>query len=547
MARVIVTYARGWQALAITRSLGQQGIEVFCGEESSFAPSFFSKYCKGSFRYPSVSEDPDGFIDFMVEKVKELKPEGDEPYVLLPVHKETWLLAKHRARFEPYIRLPLTSYENMATTHDKGKLPDLARELGIRIPETHVLRSMEELYALAPTLQYPRFLKMREGASGVGLKKVRSAEELTTSFREFVEGYGLAPEEYPLIQEFVPGQDYCVTALFDRGRCVAKMTYRNLRCYPRGTGAGSLREAVPLPDAEREAVRLLEHLQWHGIAELDFRKDEDGPAHLIEVNPRFFGGLPQALAANVDYPHLLYRIAVGERVEEQTEVDYSVRTETPVTGLLATLDEIAHDEALWGKFDAARTELGRAMHSDLRDVRFRPLWDAVKHAANPRDLRSYLGAMFANHQGTIDDVLRRNDPLPVLGFLYPVAQMLKHGKLSVGVLTSEAELEERLPRRRFRDLVRRPTWKALLLTGILCTLSVFFVNWEYTSDGVAWVLTFPSRFAATLFGDVAEPSSIFGALARTGFHVVSLAFYYFAAALLLRESRTKYRRRYARA
>ncbi len=543
MARVIVTYARGWQALAITRSLGQQGIEVFCGEESSFAPSFFSKYCKGSFRYPSVSEDPEGFIEFMVEKVKELQPADGEPYVLLPVHKETWLLAKHRERFEPYIHLPLTSYENMVRTHDKGRLPELARELGIRIPETHVPRSMEELYALAPELSYPRFLKMREGASGVGLKKVDTAEELTTSFREFVDGYELAPADYPLIQEFVPGQDYCVTALFDRGRCVAKMTYRNLRCYPRGTGAGSLREAVPLPEAEGEAVRLLEHLGWHGIAELDFRKSADGPAYLIEVNPRFFGGLPQALAANVDYPHLIYRIACGEHVPEQTEVDYSIRTETPVTGLLATLDEIAHDDALWGRFDAARTELGRTMHSDLGDVRFRPFWDAMRRAASPRDMRAYLRGMFESHQGTIDDVLRKNDPLPVLGFLYPVVQMLKHGKLSVGVLTSEAELEERRPRTRLRDLLLRPTWKALLLTAVLFTLSVFFSNWEYTSEGVAGVLAFPGRIAEALFGG-GNPSSLLGAAAQTGFHIVNLTVYYLIAALFLRESRTKYRRRY---
>ena len=56
MARAIVTFARGWQALAITRSLGRQGIEVFCGEENPFAPCFFSRYCQDSFVYPSVFE-----------------------------------------------------------------------------------------------------------------------------------------------------------------------------------------------------------------------------------------------------------------------------------------------------------------------------------------------------------------------------------------------------------------------------------------------------------------------------------------------------------
>ena len=37
MGRVIVTHSRGWHALAMVRSLGRQGVEVFCGEEAPFA------------------------------------------------------------------------------------------------------------------------------------------------------------------------------------------------------------------------------------------------------------------------------------------------------------------------------------------------------------------------------------------------------------------------------------------------------------------------------------------------------------------------------
>ena len=38
MPRAIVTFGRSWQALAIVRSLGRQGIEVYVGEEAPFAP-----------------------------------------------------------------------------------------------------------------------------------------------------------------------------------------------------------------------------------------------------------------------------------------------------------------------------------------------------------------------------------------------------------------------------------------------------------------------------------------------------------------------------
>lgn len=159
MARVIMTYSRGWHSLAICRSLGKQGIEVFCGEEAPFAPCFFSKYCSGHFQYPSVSEDPDGFLKCLWEKVKELKPSAGEPYVLMPVHKETWLIAKHRELFEPHIQVPLTSFENMELTHDKGRLALLAEELDIPIPRTRQFRSLEEVYHAIPDIQFPVFLK----------------------------------------------------------------------------------------------------------------------------------------------------------------------------------------------------------------------------------------------------------------------------------------------------------------------------------------------------------------------------------------------------
>lgn len=539
MARAIVTYARGWHALAITRSLGKKGIEVYCGEEAPFAPCFFSRYCKGSFQYPSVSEDPAGFLDFLEEKVKELKPADGEPYVLMPVHKETWLIAEHRDRFEPHIRLALTTHENMARTHDKGRLAVLAKEHGIRIPQTWEYRSIDELYRAVPDLEFPVFLKMRESASGVGLKKCDTPEELTATFKEFVEGYDLQPDAYPLVQQFVKGDDYCVTTVFNHGRCVAHMTYHNLRVFPRGTGASALRETVSLPEAEQASIKLLSQLNWHGMAQLDYRQAEGGPAYLIEINPRFFGGLSQAVAANVDYPHLVFRIACGEEITEAPEVDYAARTETPITGLLATLQEIAHDDENLERLRRMRTELTALGKTDVKDVHLRSFWESLKSAAAPKDVMAYLKNMFEVHRNTIDDVIHADDPLPALGILYPIALMLKHGKISMGVLTSEADLSEGKPRRRFRDMLLRPRWATLLLAALLFAVAVFTMNWAPTSGNLGVVLGWPGQVSSWLFGTGHDLSTIAGALRYTAYHGSNLLFLYFCAALLLRQKRPR--------
>jgi len=537
MARAIVTFGRSWHALAVTRSLGRQGIDVFCGEEARFAPCFFSKYCKGNFQHPSVSKEPEAFVDFLVEKVKELKPPGDEPYVLMPVHKETWLIAKHRERFEPYISVPLTSVDNMDRTHDKGQLATLAEQQGITIPRTRQFTSVDDLYRAIPEIDLPVFLKVRMGSAGVGLKKCDTPEELTGTFKEFVEGYHLEPEEYPLVQQFVEGDDYCVTTLFDHGTCVASMTYRNVRAFPRETGAGAIRETVPLPEAEAAAEKLLAQLGWHGMAELDFRVAPDGTAYLIEINPRFFGGLSQAIAANVDYPHLLFRIASGEQIGQLPEVDYSARTEAPLVGLLATLDEVAHDDRLLDRFRKVREELGALGRSNVEDVRVKPLLDAFKKAANPKDLKAYFREMFDEHRDTINDVMQSDDPRPALGVLFPMALMLKHGKLSMGLLTSEDELPDERPRRRFRDMLRRPRWRVLWLTAVLFAVSIFAVSADATQNNLGWVLGWPMRSAELLFGGLGEvdTGTIGGAIRYTVYHGLNLLYLYVVAACLLRQ------------
>jgi hypothetical protein len=328
-----------------------------------------------------------------------------------------------------------------------------------------------------------------------------------------------------------------VTVLFDHGRPVARLTYRNVRSFPRETGASALRESVPLPDAEEAAVKLLSHLDWHGIAELDFRRGRDGRSYLIEVNPRFFGGLPQAIAANVDYPHLLYRIACGEKIDEQPEVDYEARTETPVTGLLATLDEIAHDEGMLARLEKVRDEMSALGRSDVRRLDAGPFWEALRKASDPTDVKALLREKLEVHQGTIDDILQSDDPLPALGVLYPVALMLKHGKVSMGLLTSETELARERPRRSFRELLMRPRWRTLLLTAVLFAASLFLANWEPTRTNIGLVLRWPSLVAARLFGQPPDAGSLLGALAHTLLRCLDLLFLYVCAALILREGR----------
>jgi predicted ATP-grasp superfamily ATP-dependent carboligase len=437
--RVILTYGRAWSALAAARSLGKRGIEVVTGDEYGFAPAALSKYSIAKFIYPNPDREPEAFLDTLEAVIRKFKPADGQEYVLMPVHKEAYLIARHRERFSPLIKMALPTIEQIEQVHDKGTLAEFCRREGLPIPHTVVPASPQDFQDAAAGFVYPAFVKVRQSAAAVGVKKVNSSEEAVQVFDEFVKDLELGPGSYPLLQEGIPGGDYCATFLFDHGELRAAMTYHNLRSFPAKSGTGVLRETVKAPTIEAIGAELLTRLRWHGVAEIDFRWTgrEDDPAWLIEVNPRFWGGMPQAVEAGWDYPHLLYRLAVDGKVGAVEPHDTNVRTETPVMGLLATFHEIVYDETGTLAMKKAVEGLRRGY---VRGNRRRALRAFVRNFRKAADLRGRLERMtglLGDHRHAVSDVFKWSDPLPALGFLYPMAVFLKHGKVSTELLVSE--------------------------------------------------------------------------------------------------------------
>jgi predicted ATP-grasp superfamily ATP-dependent carboligase len=434
--KAILTFARGWNCLAAARSLGRRGIEIIAGDEYRFSPTSFSKYTKASFLYPNPDDDPAGFLDTLEEIIRKYEVDGEE-YVLMPFHKETYLISANRARFEPLIKFAIPTIEQIDQVDDKGTLARLCQTRGLPIPKTAVVDSPEEFRAAAATFPYPAFVKVRRLAAAVGIKQVHDVNQAIDTFDLFVNEYHLGIASYPLLQQAVPGDDYCTTFLFDHGEVRATMTYHNLRTYPVKSGTGVLRETVDAPAMERTGATLLGSLGWHGVAEVDFRWDgTSAEPVLIEVNPRFWGGLTQSVASGWDYPYLLYHLAVDGSVAAVDPINNNARTETPVMALLATLTEIAADdtqmEALRKAFEELKLEFGPGsrLHA-LRDF-----FERLKHGVDVKGRWEQARLLLHEHHNTVSDVLSWDDPLPALGVLYPLAVFMKHGKISTELLVS---------------------------------------------------------------------------------------------------------------
>jgi predicted ATP-grasp superfamily ATP-dependent carboligase len=137
---------------------------------------------------------------------------------------------------------------------------------------------------------------------------------------------------------------------------------------------------------EEMAVELLRAMRWHGVAMVEFRLDErDGSPKLMEVNGRFWGSLPLAVASGVDFPFLLHTMLTEGDVKPVMEYQLGVKGRWMIPG------ELLH--------------LGASMLSGAEHGRL-------------RYLREFLAPGQASY-----DVVSRADPLPTLGALINTMEM----------------------------------------------------------------------------------------------------------------------------
>lgn len=320
---VIITSARSVKALVATRSLGRKGIKVVTSDYMRFAPAYYSRYSSGHFIYPSPIKKPHEFIRSLINIVKHNNFE-----VLMPINsEETYLIAKYKNKLLQYIHVPVHDYDTIMCVNDKSKLAKIASQLGIPFPQTYTINEISELRKVANDIHFPAVIKLKQSKSSIGLSYVHSKDKLISKFKETILKLNLSSDNYPLIQEYIPGDGYGVSALFNNSDLRAIFTHKRLREYPITGGPSTLRISVKCHKMEKLAIKLLKFLNWHGVAMVEFKLDaRSNEPVLIEVNPRFWGSVNQAVSSGVDFPYLLYKMAVDGDVFRVLNYKVGVKT-----------------------------------------------------------------------------------------------------------------------------------------------------------------------------------------------------------------------------
>jgi len=313
--KVLVTDGGNRAALAITRSLGRKGHSIVVGEKTQPSLAQTSRYCTESFTYPDPVHDRAGFIDTLLQTVKERQVD-----VVLPVAEvATALVTEHKAALERYSRVPFPDIATFNQAANKVEMLALAEKLSIPIPTGVVLTRPGDRPSWPNGLCFPVVVKPHR--SRILVNRMWRSTSVTYAENEAALGAILAakdPYEYPLLlQERIVGPGVGVFMCYQRGKLVAQFSHRRLREKPPSGGVSVLRESVPVsPEAQRYAQALLDELRWEGVAMVEFKMDQASQTlKLMEINGRFWGSLQLAIDAGVDFPFLLLQMMTDEPVK----------------------------------------------------------------------------------------------------------------------------------------------------------------------------------------------------------------------------------------
>ena len=306
--KVLITYARNRIAYISAKSLSCAGFEVHAGDCVRFAMTFFSRYAEKKFIYPSPFRNEEAFIEDLLRYIKKNKID-----ILLPSHEEGFIIAKHEHRFQGIVQLLIPSYEQVELANNKMKAMEQADKLGIPYPRYHSFKSSGEFENfLEGEISFPVVIKLQKSRGSAGLSYAKNKPELKEKFNAVIREFGIK-KDLPIVQEYIEGYGLGVSMLYKRAQALASFTHKRLIELPLSGGTSVERISVHHPKSEQYAKRLLDSLNWNGVAMVEFKVNEktDEP-YFLEINPRFWGSLNQAVVSGVDFPLLVCQALAGE-------------------------------------------------------------------------------------------------------------------------------------------------------------------------------------------------------------------------------------------
>lgn len=376
-------------SLAIARSLGRRGIDVWFATHDHPITKY-SRYTKRGVEWPGPNHP--AAVDWLLTFAARWKLNG---WVLIPgADPELRLLAQNYAALSQVFRIAAPTWPMAQWAHDKRLTEQHARAVGIAAPRSIYPANAEQLEAWE--CAFPVILKptVHDVPNPFTRAKAWRADDRATLMTLYTEAVGHVGANGIVIQEMIAGggeAQFSYAGVWNNGEPVAALVARRTRQFPLDFGfTSTFVETIDRPEIADAAEKFLRPLNFTGLVELEFKHDmRDGLYKLLDVNARVWAWAGIGEAARLDFPHLAYRIALGEAVapvgpgrsaawvhasrnivaamQELARGRTTIRQLLPVPGRALSFAAFATDDPMPGLMEMPLT-LGRTLTRRLKSI-----------------------------------------------------------------------------------------------------------------------------------------------------------------------------------
>jgi len=330
-------------ALTVMRSLGRKGVEVHQGKDVQHSVCTDSRFVQKVIDFPNAGREPEKWLEKLVAVLRQTRYD-----LVIPTADNYLVLAiKNREKLAPLAKFAIPDDNGFIFTYKKSKTLELAQRLGVPCPKTREINRMDEIPSIVDEFTLPVIIK--PVSSKVWQKSVRHHldVELATDRAALEKKLSRLLEICPvLIQSFHPGVGVGQEFLMRDGEMIAAFQHERVH-EPLGGGGSSYRKSVPLDDdLLKHSMNMLRELHWTGVAMVEYKQNKTaGDSVLMEINGRFWGSLPLAVAAGVDFPGLLFDMLVEDKTPENVTYRKNLFCRNPVKDLDWLKENIRADKS----------------------------------------------------------------------------------------------------------------------------------------------------------------------------------------------------------
>jgi hypothetical protein len=306
--RVLVVDQRFGYPLQLCRALARAGHTVEALAEPG-APILHSRYCSRALVSPPWYVGVP-FVELLCRTVE--TGAYDAIYVCSEAILE--ILVPILETSAAWHALPRPTGTALRRLFSKNTVMRQITKYGVTAPATLVPDDEGDVLALAHELGNRIVVKGEKGGAAQLVRIVRTPPEALAAWRELRDRERCYAGR-PALQEYVAGDVYLVGAVVDHGRVVRMAAHRKELMWP-PEGGTTVRAVTERHDALIDAAStVFEALDYHGIADLDFIRDErDGTFKFLEINPRPWASIALTLEAS-DLIGAYHELARGRAVQ----------------------------------------------------------------------------------------------------------------------------------------------------------------------------------------------------------------------------------------